>query len=85
MQLWGDSRSWHILKGWQSPPHFFLAALEIGSSISWACPGPESGEGSGPGSGVLGEQTDKCQKGPRTWLRLGASLLWAPQPLPNFV
>lgn len=63
MQLWGDSRSWHVLKGWQCPPCFFLAALGMGSPTSWACPGPDSGEGSGPGSGALGEQRDERRGG----------------------
>lgn len=51
------------MEGWWSPPHFLLSGLEMGSPASQASPGPDSDEGSGPGSGVLGEERDGIRQG----------------------
>lgn len=51
------------MEEWWSPPHLLLAGLGMGSPAFWACPGPDNGEGSGPGSGVLGEQRDGIRWG----------------------
>ena len=62
-QPWGDCRSPSILEGWWSPPRFLLSGLEMGSPASQASPGPDNDEGSGPGSGVLGEERDGIRQG----------------------
>ena len=84
MQLWGDCWRWCILKEWWSSPHFLLAGLGMGLPTSRACPGPGSGEASGPGSGVLGEQRDRRQRGSGYGSDGGLSLLWVPQPIQSF-
>lgn len=78
-QPWGDCRSPSILEGWWSPPHFLLSGLEMGFPASQASPRPDNDEGSGPGSGVLGEERDGIRQGwsgaggtvSRRWLGLG--------------
>lgn len=62
-QPWGDCRSPSILEGWWSPPHFLLSGLEMGFPASQASPRPDNDEGSGPGSGVLGEERDGIRQG----------------------
>lgn len=55
-------------------PRFLPPGLGEGSPASWACPGPDSNKGSGPWSGVLGQQRDGIGWGwalstTRRWLR----------------
>lgn len=51
------------MEGWWSPPHFLLSGLEMGFPASQASPRPDNDEGSGPGSGVLGEERDGIRQG----------------------